>query len=55
MESWDPEIVLQEVISDLIDKNKFKYYKQDDDWLEFFKAMYCLNDQICKKTSKLEY
>lgn len=35
----DPEVILQDVVTDMIDNRKFRSYTQSEEWLPFFTAM----------------
>ena len=50
----DPDIILQEIVDDMVDNQKYKSYLYHEEWMRFFNAMKRIVDSICKKSSKLE-
>jgi len=46
--------VLQDIVDEMVDNQKYKSYLYHDEWMQFFFAMKKVIDQICKKTSRLE-
>ena len=50
----DPEVVLQDVITEMLDTRKYRSYTNPEEWKPFFTAMNLIVKQICKKQTRLE-
>jgi|LauGreDrversion4_2_1035121.scaffolds.fasta_scaffold114386_2 hypothetical protein len=53
-EQKEPDVILQEIVTDIVDNKKYRSYTHIEEWQPFFSAMNKIVKQIVKKQGGLE-